>query len=723
MTTPAAAATAAAAARPPEYLALDLERHEGDTSLKPLPTTNQTMENPLLAPATPGALPAFDRIEPQHAEPALQTVIVDNKAELEKLLAGEPATLNWEGLVEPLEDMGDRLGRAWGPVQHLFGVKATADWRKAYNACLPKLTEYGLEMSQHEGLFHAYEALANSPGYAEFSPARKKVIVDALRDFKLAGIALPPKEKARYKEIALRLSELQAKFEENLMDSVQAFSKHVTDESLLTGMTEEGKAQAAEKARAKNLEGWLLTLDFPSYDAVVSYAENRELRLELYRAYATRASDQGPLANQHDNAPLADEILALRDEQARLLGFKNFAEVSLATKMAESPDEVEKFLLDLALKAKPAAQAELDELRAFAKKRDGLNDYQPWDSAYYSEKLKEEKLGYSEEELRPYFPAPQVIGGMFALVERIYGVKIEAVTGIATWHPDVTTYALKEKDGTDIGLFYLDPYARQDKRGGAWMDECLGRRRTPAGLQLPVAYLTCNFTPPLPGKSALLTHDEVVTLFHEFGHGLHHLLTRVDEAAISGIRGVAWDAVELPSQFMENWCYDRDTLRGFARHYKTNEPLPDALLQKLQQSRSFQAGLATMRQIEFALFDLRLHRDFDAGKGARVLETLAQVRREVSVMQPPEWNRMPSSFTHVFAGGYAAGYYSYKWAEVLSADAFAAFEETDFAVATGQRFRDTVLANGGAREAMDLFIEFRGRKPSIEPLLKQSGLV
>jgi oligopeptidase A len=680
------------------------------------------MNNPLLAAATPGALPAFDRIEPQHAEPALLAVINENKAQLEQLLASDAARLNWEGLVEPLEDMGERLGRAWGPVQHLFGVKATADWRKAYNICLPKLTEYSLEMSQHEGLFQAYERVSKSAGYADFSPSRKKVIIDALRDFKLAGIALPPPEKARYKRVALKLSELQARFEENLMDSVQAFSKHVTDESLLAGMTEEGKAQAAEKARAKNLEGWLLTLDFPSYDAVISYADNRELRFELYQAYATRASDQGPLAGQHDNSQLADEILALRDEQAKLLGFNNFAELSLATKMAESPAEVENFLLDLAAKAKPHAEAELSELKSYAKKRDGLEDFQPWDSAYYTEKLKEEKLGFSEEEVRPYFPAPQVIQGMFALVERIYGVSIEKIDGIATWHPDVTTYALKEKDGAEIGLFYLDPYARQDKRGGAWMDECLGRRRTASGLQRPVAYLTCNFTPPLAGKVALLTHDEVVTLFHEFGHGLHHLLTRVDEAAISGIRGVAWDAVELPSQFMENWCYNRETLRGFARHWKTGERIPDQLLQKLQKSRTFMAGLGTLRQIEFSLFDLRLHRDFDAAKVGRVLATLEQVRREVSIFAPPAWNRMPNSFTHVFAGGYAAGYYSYKWAEVLSADAFAAFEESAFDRETGYRFRDTVLANGGAREAMDLFVEFRGRKPSIEPLLKQSGL-
>jgi len=679
------------------------------------------MENPLLAPAAPGALPAFDQIRPEHAEPAIDSVLADNRKALDALLAapGEPS---WETLIEPLEDMGDRVSRAWGPVSHLFGVTSTADWRKAFNACLPKVTEYGLEVSQNEALFHAYEHLKAQPGFAAFSPTRKKVVEDALRDFRLSGIALPPKEKARYKDIAMRLSELQSKFEENLMDSVQTFSKHVTDEGLLAGMTPQGKAQAAERAKAKQLEGFLLTLDFPSYDAVISYADNRELRKELYTAYATRASDQGPLAGQHDNTALMGEILALRHEEALLLGFKNFAELSLETKMAESPDAVERFLLDLSGKARKFAQAELDELKAYARKRDGLDDFQPWDAAYYSEKLKEEKLGFSEEQLRPYFPAPQAIKGMFALVERLYGVKIERVEHVATWHKDVTTYALREADGTDIGLFYLDPYARQDKRGGAWMDECLGRRRTHSGLQLPVAYLTCNFAPPLGNDPALLTHDEVLTLFHEFGHGLHHLLTRVDEAAVSGIRGVAWDAVELPSQFMENWAYDRDTLNGFAHHWQTGAAIPDELLKKLQASRSFQSGLATVRQIEFALFDLRLHRDYKVENGARVLETLNQARSEVSVLLPPAWNRMPNSFSHVFAGGYAAGYYSYKWAEVLSADAFAAFEESHFSAETGRRFRDTVLSKGGSEDAMDLFIAFRGRKPSVEPLLRHSGL-
>lgn len=689
------------------------------TVSRPRPLADPAMTNPLLAPAEPNTLPAFSSILPEHAEPAIDAVLADNQAALDALLASETPP-SWETLIEPQEDFSDRLGRAWGPVQHLFGVNSTAGWRKAFNAVQPKITEYGLALSQNEALYRAYERLAASPAAASFSPTRRKVLSDAIRDFKLSGIALPPEQKARFKAIALRLSEIQTKFEENLMDAVQAWSKHITDESLLAGMTVEGKAQAAGKAKAKDLDGWLLTLDFPSFDAVISYADNRDLRFELYQAYATRASELGPQGGQFDNTPLMQEIIALRDEQARLLGFGNFAEYSLATKMAESPDAVERFLLELSAKARPFAQAELDELRAFAQERDGLTDLAPWDTAYYSEKLKERKLGYSEEELRPYFPAPQVIRGMFEVVERMYGVTIEEAPGIETWHKDVSTWRLAEADGTEIGLFYLDPFARTDKRGGAWMDECLVRRRTASGLQRPVAYLTCNFTPPLDGQPALLTHDEVLTLFHEFGHGLHHLLTRVDEASVSGIRGVAWDAVELPSQFMENWAYDRATLNGFARHWQTGAVIPDALLAKLQAGRGFQAGLQTLRQIEFALFDLRLHRD--TADGVSILDRLAATRAEVSVFPPPEWNRMPNSFGHIFAGGYAAGYYSYKWAEVLSADAFAAFEESDFAPETGRRFRDTVLANGGSQDAMDLFVAFRGRKPDVDALLRHSGL-
>ena len=684
------------------------------------------MDNPLLASPTSDRLPAFDQIRPEHAEPAIDATLAENRARLDALLASasDPSwDATWEALIEPLEEMSDRLSRVWGPISHLFGVASTAGWRKAYGACLPKITVYSLELAQNERLLQAYERLAKTPAYEHFSSARKKVVADVRRDFRLAGIGLPDREKARFTEIELRLSELQSKFEENLLDSVQAYGKHVTDESSLSGMTEQGKSLAREKARAKGLDGFLLTLDFPSYDAVVSYADDRGLRRELYEAYGTRASDRGPLAGRFDNTPLMDEILALRHEQATLLGYKNYAEVSLATKMADTADEVEAFLLDLNARARPRALSELSELGSLAARRDGVAELQPWDSAYYSEKLKEETLTFSEEELRPYFPAPQVIRGMFSLVERLYGVTIRGVDGVATWHPDVTTYALQDAAGGAIGLFYLDPYARQDKRGGAWMDECISRRRTSSGVQRPAAYLTCNFAPPMPGQPALLTHDEVLTLFHEFGHGLHHLLTRVDEAAVSGIHGVARDAVELPSQFMENWCYDLETLRGFARHWQSGEPLPEELSEKLRASRTFQSGLANVRQLEFALFDLRLHRDHDPRAGARLLETLDRVRDVTSVLRPPPYNRMPNSFTHIFAGGYAAGYYGYKWAEVLSADAFAAFEESRFAPETGRHFRDTVLSQGGSREAMDLFVEFRGRRPTLEPLLRHSGLL
>lgn len=680
------------------------------------------MLNPLLLTAQTQPLPAFDAIRPEHALPALEAVIAENRKAVQAVLEAKDAP-TWDRLIEPLEETSDRLQRAWGPVSHLFGVNSTAEWRAAFNACLPKITEYSLELSQSEELFRAYEALSQSPEFARYSVPRRKTVADALRDFRLSGIGLPPERKARYKAISMRLSELQTKFEENLMDAIQAWSLPISDEARLAGMTESAVAAARAKAQVKHQDGWLLTLDFPSYDAVITYADDRALRETIYQAFSTRASDQGPQAGRYDNSPLMAEILALRHEQAQLLGYRNFAELSVATKMAESPDEVESFLLNLSRQARPRAEAELAELRAYARKRDALTDLQPWDLAYYAEKLKQDKLGLSEEELRPYFPLPQVLDGMFALVQRLYGVRIEPAPQVAVWHADVTAYALKDTHGALAGLFYLDAFARPDKRSGAWMDECVNRRRTASGIQQPVAYLTCNFTPALPGQPALLTHEEVLTLFHEFGHGLHHLLTRIDEAAVAGIHGVAWDAVELPSQFMENWAFDTATLQGFARHWQTGTVLPDALIAKLRASRSFQTGLATLRQVEFGLFDLRLHRDYEAARGARVLETLQEARDEVAVLKPPAYNRMPCSFGHVFAGGYAAGYYSYKWAEVLSADAYAAFEESNFSVETGTRFRDTILAQGGSKEAMDLFIEFRGRKPKIDALLRHTGLL
>lgn len=667
-------------------------------------------------------LPRFDQLRPEASAAALDDVLALNRRELDAVLAR--GSQSWETLVEPLEEMGDRLSRVWGPLSHLFGVWSTPEWRAAYNAGLPKVTEYGVELSQNEALYQAYAALAAAPAYASYSPTRRKLVEDALRDFRLSGIALPAAQKDRFKAISLRLSELQAKFEENVMDCSQAWQHQVLDEAELAGMSEAAKAAARAKAADKGLEGWLLTLDFPSFDAVITHCRNRDLRFRLYEAWSTRASDAGPHDRRYDNSALIAELLELRREEARLLGFADYAELSLATKMADSAEEIEQFLRELAAKARPRAEAELDELRRLAA-ADDITDLQPWDTAFYSEKLRERTLGLSDEALRPYFPFPQVLRGLFDLVERLFGVRITTLDGVPTWHGDVSVYALAHPDGERIGAFYLDPYSRPEtKRGGAWMDECLGRRRLQRGeLQLPVAYLVCNFTPPQPGQPALLTHDEVLTLFHEFGHGLHHLLTRVEEGALAGIRGVEWDAVELPSQFMENWCYEPGTLQLFARHWQTGEPMPAAMIEQLRADRRFQSGLATLRQIEFALFDLRLHRDPVPATAGRVLELLSAVRAEVALLPAPAFNRMPWSFGHIFAGGYAAGYYSYKWAEVLSSDAFAAFEEAQFDPEVGHRFRDSILAAGGSRPAMRNFVEFRGRKPSVEPLLRHSGLL
>jgi oligopeptidase A len=680
-------------------------------------------DNPLLRPDAE-ALPSYQTIRPEHAEPAVDRAIADNRVALENILAplAQPgADVSWDALVEPLADLEERLSRVWGPVSHLFGVQASAEWRAAYGACLPKVTQYQIDLSQDARLFRAYEALASSRVFDGLSETRKKIVRDALRDFRLAGVALAGEPRARFGQIVRRLSELGAKFQENVIDSVKAWKKHVVDEARLHGMTAHGKALSRERAQAAGLEGFLLTIDLPGYDAVSRYAGDRELRRELYEAFTTRASDRGPLAGRFDNGPLVEETLALRYELARLLDYRSYAEVSLQTKMASSPDEAELFLLDLNRRVRPTALAELEELRAFAKQRDGVADLQPWDLSYYAEKLKEERLGFSDDDVRPYFALDRVVRGMFGLVERLYGLRIEQDRAAATWHPDVTAYRLRGEDGAYVGMFFLDPFARRDKREGAWMDECVVRRRTHGAVQHPAAYLVCNFAPPLSGQPSLLTHREVVTLFHEFGHGLHHLLTKVDDLAASGIRGVEGDAVELPSQFMENWCYDGPTLASFARHVESGEPLPAHLLEKLRKNRSFHAGLATVRQLEFGLFDLRIHRG-EPLSIARVLDVLSEVRREVSVLEAPEYSRLPSSFSHIFAGGYAAGYYGYKWAEVLSADAFAAFEETAFAPETGRRFRDAILARGGSADAMSLYVGFRGRKPTIDALLRHSGL-
>ncbi|GAB3673606.1 M3 family metallopeptidase [Salinisphaera aquimarina] len=683
-----------------------------------------TAPNPLLDMLDDTRLPDFTAIEPAHAEPAVDTLIAQARRTVDRAIA-ESMDPDWDTLIAPIDAAGDRLERAFSPVSHLHSVMDSPAWREAFQACLPKLTAFSSEMGQNTALFEAIRRLKNADAFKTLDQAQQRVIDDMLRDFKLSGVALDDDAKARYSEIAQRLSELSTTFQQNLLDATQAWKKHVSDETTLAGLPPSALSLLAQNAANKDLDGWLITLDAPSFIAVLTHADNRELRAEVYHAFSTRASDVGPSAGEYDNSALMDEILALRHEAAQLLGFDSFADKSLATKMAENPAQIEAFLLDLARRTQTQARAELAEIAELAAD-DGIDEIAAWDVGYYSEKLKQQRYDYSDEDLRSYFPAPAVIDGLFRVVQRLYGVKIVAVDNVPTWHEDVTVYEIRDDDsvgGGARGVFYLDPYAREGKRGGAWMDGFQSRRVHADGVQLPVAFLTCNFSPPIGDDPALLTHDEVTTLFHEFGHGLHHMLTRVDYAPIAGISGVEWDAVELPSQFMENWCWERESLDLFAAHYQTGETLPQALFDKLAASRNHMAGWQMLRQVEFSLFDLRLHRDFDPEQGARVLDTLAAVRDEVAVMQPPESNRFPHSFQHVFAGGYAAGYYSYKWAEVLSADAFSAFEETSlFDAATGQRFLTEVLERGATRDAIDNFVAFRGREPSIDALLRHSGL-
>ena len=678
------------------------------------------MSNPLLEMT---GLPPFAHIRPEHVEPAVDTLLAENRETVRRLLAAN-REYTWDNLVQPLEEMEDRLSRVWAPVSHMNSVVNSEALRQAYNACLPKLSEYSTELGQNAELHAAYRSLHDTGEYARLDTAQKKVIDDALRDFHLSGVDLPAEQQARFKEIRQRLSKLTTRFEENVLDATQAWTRHVTDEARLSGLPDSARAMARQAAEQKGLDGWLFTLDFPSYYAVVSYADDRELRREMHEAYVTRASDQGPNAGKWDNSEVMAEILALRHELANLLGYRTYAERSLATKMADSPERVLGFLHDLARRSRPQAQKELDELRAFARDKFGLADLQPWDIAYYSEKLREHTYAISQEELKPYFPETRVIPGMFRVVERLYGITIREVEGVEVWHPDVRFYEIRDENGELRGQFYLDLYARENKRGGAWMDDCRGRFRHADGtLQTPVAFLTCNLTPPVGDQPALFTHDEVITLFHEFGHGLHHMLTRIDYIDVSGINGVPWDAVELPSQFMENWCWEKEALDLIAGHYRTGEPLPDDLYRRMYAAKNFQAGMMMVRQLEFALFDFRLHHEYDPQKGARIQEILDEVRAEVAVVEPAPFNRFQHSFTHIFAGGYAAGYYSYKWAEVLSADAFSLFEERGiFDPETGRRFLHAILEQGGSRDPMDLFVEFRGREPRIDALLRHSGI-
>ena len=678
------------------------------------------MDNPLLELS---GLPQFSKIRPEHVEPAVDFLLQRNRERLQQILdANDHYT--WDNLVQPLEDNEEALSRAWSPVSHLNSVVNSDALREAYNACLPKLSEYATEMGQHAPLFQAFRSIAESAEYDRLDSAQKKVIDNTLRDFRLSGIDLPPDKQQRYKDIMQELSRLTSRFGENLLDATQAWKKQVTDVKLLTGIPTSALSLLQQQAQQEGLEGWLLNLEFPSVNPVLKYADNRDLRREVYEAFVTRASDEGPLAGKWDNTPIMEQILALRHEVAQLLGYDNYAERSLATKMAPSTDRVIQFLNELAQYALPVARAELDTLRDFARDHYGHTELEAWDVSYFSDKLRQKQYDLSQEEVKPYFPAPRVIHGMFSVVEKLYGLRIVEREGVDTWHKDVRFYDILDSKGEQRGQFYLDLFARNNKRGGAWMDDCVGRKASNGKVQIPVAYLTCNFTPPIGKDPALLTHDEVETLFHEFGHGLHHMLTQVDYPSVSGINGVAWDAVELPSQFMENWCWEREALDMFAAHYQTGEKIPDSLYERMMAAKNFQTGMMTVRQLEFSLFDFRLHREYDPAKGPRIYEILQEVRDQVAVLHPPSFNRFPHSFSHIFAGGYAAGYYSYKWAEVLSADAFSAFEETGiFDQETGMRFLTSVLEQGGSREPMDLFVEFRGREPSIDALLRHSGLV
>ena len=677
------------------------------------------MTNPLLQN---NVLPAFSEIQPEYVEPALNQVLNQAKQTVEDLMSNitQPT---WETLVLPMEALDATIDHVWSPVSHLNSVMNSDELRVAYNACLPKLSQFGTELGQNEDLYKAYKTLADSSAYADLDIAQKKVIDNALRDFRLSGVELSQEDRDQFKKISQSLTELTAKFEENLMDATHAWKKHITDETLLEGLPTSTKEMAAQFAKREQLDGWLFTLDFPSYMPVMSYADDREFREEMYTAFATKASDQGPNAGKWDNTEIMADILKLRHELAQLIGFNNHAERSLVTKMAQSPQQVLDFLNDLATRSKSIAEQEFVELKAFAKEIADMDDLEAWDVTYFSEKLRQQRYAISQEVLKPYFPENKVVMGLFAVVNKLYGLEITERHDVDVWHKDVRFFDIFDANGELRGQFYLDLYARNHKRGGAWMDECLVRRQTAEGIQTPVAFLTCNFSEPVGDKPALFTHDEVTTLFHEFGHGLHHMLTKIHHAGVAGINGVAWDAVELPSQFMENWAWEREALDLISGHYETGETLPNELFDKMIAARNFQSAMMMVRQLEFSIFDFRLHLEYSPDQGNQVDKILAEVRDQVAVVKPPEFNRFAHSFSHIFAGGYAAGYYSYKWAEVLSADAFSKFEEKGiFDRKTGLEFLESILEQGGSREPMELFVEFRGREPEIDALLRHTGI-
>ncbi len=677
-------------------------------------------ENPLSGAA---ALPAFSKIRPADVVPAIDAILAEYQAGIERLTAAA-APRDFEHVMLEQERLDQHLARAWAPVSHLHSVADTPELRAAYESAEEKITDFASALGQNRELYAAVQAVAAAPGFAQAARPQRALVEHALRDFRLSGVALDEPARTRFREIANALAKLTTAFSNAALDATDAWQEHIEDERDLAGIPETGRAVLREYARERDLDGWLVTLKQPSVQAVLTHADDRSLRERVYWAYQTRASDQGPDAGRFDNSERMERILALRHEAAQLLGFANAAEESLATKMASTPGEVLAFLRDLIARAKPVAQRELEDLRDFARTELGLDTLESWDVAYASEKLRRARYALDEEQLKAYFPLPSVLEGMFALAGKLYGITVQSAREpVDTWHPDVRYFELRDAGGQAIAGVYLDLYARSGKRGGAWMDVCRARFRDGDGVQLPVAFLTCNFAPPSGERPSLLTHDDVQTIFHEFGHGLHHMLTKIDLPSIGGIDGVEWDAVELPSQFMENFCWSRQALDLFARHWSSGERLPGELYDRMLAARHFQAGMFLCRQLEFGLFDFLLHADYDPERGACVMETLETARREAAVLHPPAWQRFPHAFTHIFAGGYAAGYYSYLWAEVLSADVFGAFEEHGVIdAATGARFRDEFLAVGASRPAIESFVAFRGRPPRPDALLRSYGL-
>ncbi|NOT14237.1 MAG: M3 family metallopeptidase [Methylotenera sp.] len=679
------------------------------------------MSNPLLHFS---GLPKFEEVKAEHVTPAVNTLLGQSRSTIEAL-ANSIDTPTWQNFALQLENMEEKISRAWSQVGHMNAVVNSPELREAYNENLSKLTDFYADLGQDERLYAKFRALRASDEFASLSPAQKKIVENELRDFRLGGAELPPAEKARFKAIQEELSKLSSKFEENVLDNTNDYALTIEDASALAGIPDDVLQAASEAAKAEGKIGWKFTLHAPSYLPVLQYADNRELRETLYRAYATRSSEfvtpEGSSKPEWDNTPIITQILKLRAEASQLLGFANYAELSIATKMAESAQHVKEFLHDLARKAKPYALKDKAELDEYAAKL-GIADMQAWDVAYASEKLREEKYAFSDLEVKQYFPEHKVLAGLFKVVESIFGIQVSKAQA-SVWHDTASFYDIKDENGHLIGQFYLDLYARNDKRGGAWMDEAITRRKVADELTTPVAFLVCNFSAPVGDKPALFTHDEVLTMFHEFGHGLHHVLTKVEDYSVSGIKGVEWDAVELPSQLMENFCWEWDVLRNMTEHVETGEQLPRDLFDKMVAAKNFQAGMQTMRQLEFSLFDIRLHSEFDPTSTASVIDLIESVRDEVAVVRPPKWNRFPNNFTHIFSGGYAAGYYSYKWAEVLSADAYSMFEENDvLCFETGKRYWREILAQGGSRPALESFTAFRGREPSIDALLRHNGM-